>query len=233
MRTILALSLVLALAAPAASAQEFGAGVQASGLVPIGGLANRFTTGFGGSAFFSVHRGSPEWTGSFEYFSFTNENTDKLFVTRTATDSLTGAEVSASFPLDTLAMSLKGWGLSGTAGWELVTLGPVDLRLSLTLGFYRWTAERGGYADSLYTDIGGRQVLADVINVPAITQEDWSGGFALGLDFSVPVVQPVYLVGGARYRAIIGELWASLALDLETVSTFQMLDLRAGVEVRW
>jgi hypothetical protein len=39
------------------------------------------------------------------------------------------------------------------------------------------------------------------------------------------------LNAGARYKLIIGELWPTVALDLESVSTFQMLDLRAGLSI--
>jgi hypothetical protein len=232
MRTLRALSLLLfLLPAAALHAQEYGVAAHISSLLPMGGMADRFKPTAGGAVTFTVHRGSPEWSGSIEYFRF-GTAADRS-ITRTVTDSASGVEQAVVFPLEELDMTLEAWGASATASWGLFTLGPVDTRLSLTLGFYRWTFVRGAYTDSLYADIGGTTVLADVLNVPESRQEEWSGGFAVGLDVVVPLFEPVYLSAGARYRALIGELWPTLALELESVSTMQMVDLRAGLEVRW
>jgi hypothetical protein len=232
MRKLCALPLLLLLLPAAAlHAQEYGVAAHVSALLPVGGMADRFKPAAGGGLSFTLHRGSPEWSGSIEYFRF-GTPADRS-ITRTVTDSSSGVEQAVVFPLDELDMTFEAWGASATASWGLFTLGPVDARLSLTLGFYRWSFVRAAYTDSLYADVGGTTVLADVLNVPESSQGEWSGGFAVGLDVVVPLFEPVYLSAGARYRTLIAELWPTLALELESVSTIQMVDLRAGLEVRW
>ena len=130
-------------------------------------------------------------------------------------------------------MMLELIGGSADVRFRLVDAGFLKADLGLGFGMFRWRALRGAFQDSLYADTtgtGSRDLIA-VVNVPALSQQDWSGGLSAGLDVDMPVVDAVSVWLSARFKLIAGELWPSLDLDLENVSTLQMMDLKLGVRV--
>ncbi len=71
---------------------------------------------------------------------------------------------------------------------------------------------------------------AVILKVPALKQLDWSGGFNLGLQLSSRIIEPIWLELTTNYKAIIGELWATLDLDLDNISVFQMYEVKLSLK---
>ncbi|MBI5474922.1 MAG: hypothetical protein HY961_21485 [Ignavibacteriae bacterium] len=216
----------------AAQDREFTVGVSGSMLVPTSALSKRFVAAPGGSLFFFVNRGTPQWGAAFEYVKF-SKLADNLSVSRPITDTVGGVPQKTFYqiPLPKLAMSLEMFGASVQARYDAVRFGDLLVNIGFGAGIYRWTFKRNEYRDSLRVQTLRGVRTAAVLNVPALQQQDWSGGLNAGIDLVFRIADPVSVTGGARYKIIIGELWPTLALDLESVSTFQMLDLRAGISV--
>lgn len=226
------LSTILFMNTVSAQSNSFVAGANSSILFPIGSLSNRFFSTFGGSAFFGKQMNNNwTWCGKLEYFSFEKENSDKLFLTRKFV--INEKENTYKLPLPKLSMDLKIAGLSAVANYNIIGTNFFTTDLTFGFGIYYWESTRSSYYDTLRIDTSGGFIDAVILNVPAITQQDWSGGFNLGLDVDVKIVDPIWLNFGANYKVVIGELWAALNLDLENVSTFQMFDLRFGIKAKF
>ena len=227
------LCLALCAAGPlAAQSDTWSVGASADYHVPIGTLSDRFLGTLGGSLRIGIPTGtSARWSAVVEYANFDRLNTDALVLRKTV--DVGGREQTFEFPLDDLEMHLEFVGASAEVRFRIIDAGFLRTDIALAFGMFRWSALRGAYADSLYADTTGTgsQDLIAVVNVPALSQQDWSGGFAAGLDVEVPIVSPVTLWAGARFKLIAGELWPSLDLDLENVSTFQMIDLTVGIRL--
>jgi hypothetical protein len=232
-RNLLLVIMICCLGASVAFAQGGLLRVTAYGSwnAPIGALSERFLSAPGAVLQFALKQGNPQWGGSLEYLEFTRENTEKLSLTRSVTDTASGTDQTYALPLPLLGMSLKAWGVTANASVGIWTDEFIETRVSVGFGIYYWKSFRSEYYDTLKVQSASGPLVAEVLAVPENRQEDWSGGFSLGVDLSVRVVHPVSIVAGGRYRAIIGELWPALALDLENVSTFQMVELRAGLSV--
>ena len=228
-----ALLLSLCAAGPlAAQSNAWSFGASADYHIPIGTLSDRFLGTLGGSLRIGIPTGtSARWSAIVEYANFNRSNTDALVLRKTV--DVGGREQTFEFPLEDLEMIFEFVGASAEVRFRIVDAGFLKADIALTFGMFRWNALRGAYADSLYADTTGTgtQDLIAVVNVPALSQQDWSGGFGAGLDVEVPVVAPVTLWAGARFKLIAGELWPSLDLDLENVSTFQMIDVTVGIRV--
>ena len=206
-------------------------GGTAAWFAPVGALSVRFLPTVGGSVHFALKRGVPQWGGSIEYFKFHRENIDKLFITRTLTDSLTGAQNTFRFPLQQLSMSLEMIGVAANGSYELWNNEFIETRFCFGFGVYHWKGARSSYYDSVKVQMSKGPVLVEVLRVPENQQEDWSGGLNVGAEVSLRILSPLSLNLGGRYRIIVGELWPALALDIENVSSFQMVELRAGFSV--
>ena len=211
-----------------AQSQPISIGASASFLAPVGSLAYRFRSTVGGCLEITPSSGGqPVWSGSFEYFAFDRENTDKLILTRKVQDA--GMEREFKIPLSLLTMKLEAIGVGANARFNLVTVGKIEANLDLGFGVYRWFFSRSGYYDTLRVSTSTGPAIAEILRVPEVTQQDWSGGFHGGAEVTVPVVEPVSVHLGARYKVIVGELWPALALDLDNVSTLRMLEIRFGI----
>jgi hypothetical protein len=229
---VAAMSLLLPLAVPA---QDAGPklGVSGSYVVPLENLGVRFRPEMGGrlaAELPQVH--GPAWRVDLEYLRFDNPNESRLKIRRRIETKRGFRDVE--FPLPGLDMKLEMAGASVHALFGLVKADPVEARLDLGFGIYRWFSKRGAYYDSLFIDttgVGDLQLAAD-LKVPEVTQVDWSGGFHAGVDIDVALVGPLHAGAGAGYRLIVGELWPALALDLENVSGFQLLDVRLSLTAR-
>ena len=84
------------------------------------------------------------------------------------------------------------------------------------VGIYRWFSLRGEY------DTGE-------LFVPERRQKDWSWGFNIGVGMKFSAFRRVYFESDFCFRMVVGELWPSLALRLEDVSSFQDLDFSIRV----
>ena len=219
--------------APYMNAQEktFSVTARGSYMVPVGSLNNRFLPGYGGAVDVAFTRGTPTWSCSIEYARFSRENRDKLTLTRAVRDSATRLTDTLTVALPRLSMSLELIGVSANATYDLWLNTWSVAKFGFGFGIYHWKGNRSAYYDTLRTTARWGTAIVATPQVPELNQEDWSGGLSGGVDYSMRIFSPVWFTVGARYRLIVGELWSTLALDLENVSTFQMLDLRAGISV--
>ena len=208
-------------------------GADASYNLPVGSLSHRFLGNFG----FLVYAGkntSEHWTwvGKFEYFNLNTINED--YMNKTVITEEFGVVKEYKFNLPDLKMDMKIAGLSFEARYKLFSSDIFNADLNLGFGFYYWEHFRSSYYDSLYADTTGQDdlVLVEVLNVPELEQKDWSGGINVGGDFNFTIVDPVQLNLGFNYKIIIAELWPTLALNLESISGLQFLEIRAGLRVK-
>lgn len=211
--------------------QFMGGGV--SYLIPAGGLSYRFNSTLSGYLYYGKKTTEKwEWYGKLEYISFNQENRDKLKLKRIV--NLGGVEQVMIFDLPKLDMHLKAYGISVDANYSLLKFDYLRTDLRFGFGVYRWEGFRSEYFDTLRVEHSGITYDAVVLKVPALKQLDWSGGFDVGVNFSTEIIDPIWFELAAKYKAIIGEMWATLLeLDLENVSVFQMYDLSLGVKVRF
>jgi hypothetical protein len=232
MTFVFRLSVLLVLGAATAVAQsaDISIGVNGSLYSPVGTLSKRFVSAPGGSAFFYLHRGKPQWGGAVEYMKFT-KMADGLSINRPVTDTVSGVpqETFYRIPIPRLTMSLEIAGAYVQARYELLRFDPLVVNIGFGMGLHYWLFKRNEYYDTLnvQTPLGTR--TAAILSVPSLKQEDWSAGFNAGLDLGLRLFEPLSLNLGARYKLIVGELWPTLALDIESVSTLQLIDLRAGL----
>ena len=106
--------------------------------------------------------------------------------------------------------------------------------VNLGFGVFKWSSLREAFDDTLFVkDDSGNDVYADYIKVPELTQGEWSGGLNAGINVGMKIFDPVWFTVGTNFKAVIGELWSALALDLENVSTFQMLEIKAGIKINF
>jgi hypothetical protein len=212
---------------------DFVFGANGSYFIPFGSLAERLEPTIGGSFYFGMET-SENWTwiGRVEYFKFDKENKEKLFLKRKLT--VNGIESDYEIPLPDLKISLEIAGISAAAEYKVIETNFMNVKATFGFGLYKWFSKRSAYYDSLYIDTTGAGdfKLAEILNVPANSQTEWSGGFDLGFDVNVNVYGPIWITTGARYKTVVGEIWPALDLDLENISTFQMFDIRAGVRVK-
>jgi hypothetical protein len=198
--------------------------------IPVGSLADRFKPAAGGY-FYGGQEVSSRWTwiGKLEYYKFTETNKDAL-VKRVLLDA---GEMTREykFPLTGLELELTVAGASAEARYSILDSDVIEADLNFGFGFYYWEHFRGKYTDSLYADTTGTGdlVLLETLVVPAIRQKDWSGSINFGANFNIRIADPVYLNISGNYKIIIGELWQTLVLDIENVSSLQLFDIRAGI----
>jgi len=223
-----------------AQKMKFIAGADGNYFIPIGTLGDRFEPTIGTSVYFGQEVSkSWAWTGRFEYFKFGKENAEKLHLIKNVA---VGAETELfDIPLTGLDMSLEIIGLSANAFYHVINTGDFKADISFGFGFYKWQAPREKYTlfidqntKTFYTDtVGVNGSFNKVVDVPSISQNDWSGGFNLGLVFDYTVYDKVSVYAGAEYKAVLGEIWQALALNLENIAGFQMINLRAGAKVNF
>jgi len=231
-RTILLQILILFSMNLFAQDKIYFAGLSGSYFIPVGSLSYRFKPD-GGFSLFAGYKSSEswEWFGKFEYLSFMKENRDKLKLKRNV--NLGGSEEILEFDLPKLETDLKIYGLSANANAKILDFDFFKSDLTFGFGIYRWESGRSGYFDTLRVERSGVTYDAVILKVPPLKQLDWSGGFNVGINLSTKIIDPIWFEVNANYKAIIGELWATLDLDLENVSVFQMYEIRAGLQARF
>lgn len=208
------------------------AGLGVSYLIPTGSLTSRFKPAGGFNLLYGYSANEKwEWSGNFEFINFNKENRDRLKIKRNI--NLGGNEITKTFDLPKLQTDLKIYGLSGNASSKIFDYGFLNCRLNFGFGIYRWESFRSEYFDTLKVDTMGTTYDAVILKVPALKQLDWSGGFNLGLNLSTKIIEPIWFELNANYKAVIGELWATLDLDLENISVFQMYELKITLKAKF
>jgi len=207
-------------------------GLGGSYLIPTGSLTLRFSTAGGLNLFYGYKSSDKwEWFGKIEYLNFNKENREKLKIKRNV--NLGGSEVVRTFDLPKLETDLKIYGASANSNARLFDYDFLNGVITFGFGIYRWESFRSAYFDTLRVDTMGTTYDAVILKVPSLKQLDWSGGFDVGMNLSLKIIDPVWFEVNANYKAIIGELWATLDLDLENISVFQMFELRLGLKARF
>ena len=219
---------------PEYSAQDkiYSAAVEGSYLSPIGTLHDRWNAAPGGSIYFGVQT-SEKWTwgAKIEYFKYSDMNGDKLFVSSTQT--VNGKSYVFKVPITNLSHDLKVFGLSVDAKYNIVRNDFFEANVDVGFGFFNWTYKRNAH-DSLKFN----STISDTIysftafsNMVANSQTAWSGGFSIGVEIGVKVINPVEFTLAGSYKNIVGDLWPASVSNMENVSTFQMYDCRAGIRI--
>ena len=225
----LAAALALLFLASSAEAQVFRLGARGSLVVPVGALSTRFLAAPGLGVDARWEGGRLSWGATLDFVRFDRENIDELVVSDSAV--IAGTQVLYTAHLDGLVMELDVLGMSAQGRYAVLDFGTVEVDGAFGFGLYYWTFQREHYHDSVFVDTPTGPELASVLDVPADSQTDWSGGVNLGAEVRLKFFSPVWITLGASYRIVIGELWPALAIDMENVSGMQMLDLTAGVSV--
>jgi hypothetical protein len=200
---------------------------------PFGTLADRFepTVGFELMAGKQISE-DWTWTGKLEYLKLTEANHETFTVQKDV--DVNNELVSYNIPLGNIDMELEIIGLTANASYNLYTNNFLHAKLNFGFGLFKWNSARGSYYDSLFVDTTGtgQFKLAEVLDVPAVSQSDWSGGFNFGLEVSANIFGPAWIYVSGDYMAVVAELFPTLNLNLENVSTFQMLNGRAGIRLK-
>lgn len=221
---------ILVLSSPALSQKfNFVAGAEGSYLIPRATLGDRFKPSTGINIYFGKQFTEKlSWIGRFDYFSFKEENREKLNLTRKLT--INNAERSFTVPLPKLEMEFKAAGLIVNGKYHLFSSPNLKTNLEFGFGIYYWVFNRNDYYEQILVDTTGNGDMMVLTNlaVPPSQQIDWSGAINFGFEQNVLIINPVWFVFAANYKMILGELWPTLALDLENVSGIQMFDIRAG-----
>ncbi len=234
-RSFLHIVILVSLASLSAMAQV-GMGALAIGAegfytLPIGGLDARFTQGMGGALLLRDAAGSGQkWGFRLEYLAFRESDQKSLSIERKR-DIGAGSQ-DFSVPLSGVTMSLSSIGFLVTSTHPVLQEGSFGMDLGYGFGFYRWRYDRSALSDTVMVDSAGTSVAIDILDVPSLSQQDWSGGFEAGFDIRLDATESVWISLSGRYRLIIGELWPTLDLDLENVSGMQMVDIRLGLHAR-
>jgi len=232
--SIAAISILFNLSYLNAQNNSFIAGVSGQYNLPLSGLNYQYEAGIG----YSIHFGkeiSQDWTwmGKFEYLKLDEENFSKL--KKRAIAEYEGVQKQFDFTLDKLSMEFESFGLSAEAKYDFIETPLLNTKLNFGFGFYYWDNFRSAYNDSLMADLTGTGELITVeeLNITELNQSDWSGTAILGIQADINFSQNLFLSVGANYKMIIGELWPTLALDLENVSTFQIFEIRTGLFIKF
>lgn len=214
---------------------RYFANVEGSMLAPVGSLADRFNGTVSGAISFGYKTNDAwTWYGKLEYFKFDKLNAEKLHIDRKVLVGVSNVLYRA--PLSGLKMDLTVAGLSANAKYNLVNSKYFDTNLDLGFGIYRWLNHRSGLdsvtIDTSYTS-SEHKYFNLLKNVPSSHQQDWSGGFNIGAEFVFHIIDPLSITIAGNYKNVLGELWPSLALDIENTGSFQMLEYRAGLRLQF
>lgn len=214
--------------------EYYSVGAYGDYYVPVSGMADRFNPVFGGSiSFGALSRGDWYWSGQLEYFSTEEGNTDKFKILRNV--EVGGVDVPYELRFYNLQVKFELGGLSANTEYNFLNTSVVESSVKFGFGIYRWFYSRSAVYDTLYADTTGNgdMVAAANLQVPAVSQTDWSGGLNTGLVIKIKFMKPVLFYLNADYKVIIGEIYPALDLGLENISTFQFVNIKAGFRIRF
>ena len=217
-----------------AQKKYYSAGAYADYYLPVSGMADRFNPGRGGSiSFGALTEGDWYWFGQIEYFSTEDGNTENFKILRNV--EVGGVDVPFELQLNDIKVKFEMGGLSANTEYNFLHGEIVESSVKFGFGIYRWFYSRSAVYDTLYADTTGNGDLVAAANlqVPAVSQTDWSGGFNTGLVLKIKFFEPVLLYANADYKVIIGEIYPALDLGLENISTFQFVNIKAGFRIRF
>lgn len=217
------------------SQKSYIIGTETGYLVPIGELSNRFQPTINFALSFG-YQSNPKWIwfAKIEYFEFNKVNYEKQNVKR---NILVGSDQKLfTADLNKLDMELKITGFSINAKRRLFEYGIMNSSFDVGFGVFRWIFNRAAY-DSIFVDTssvsGSPKYYTLYKNVPSSNQNDWSGGFQVGIELGVKISENFEFAVSGSYKSVLGELWQALAFDMENVSTFQMLNLSGRIRIRF
>lgn len=189
-----------------------------------GSFSDRFEPALGYNFYFGKQTSENwRWSGKFEYMKFDKQNDEASYIKAVNE----GKEYIYNLPEN--FMEFTAYGLSANADYKVFSSEILNGYINFCFGIYNWKFNRSAYSDSLYDN----NVLIFTANLPENSQSDWSGGFNVGVNADLNIYGPLFLNLGANYKAIIGELWPALAIDMENVSTFQMFDIKASISIKF
>lgn len=219
---------------PAEAQKKYFAGADFNGFLPIGSLNDRFVGTVGGSVYFGQQRTENwAWSGRFDIFQFTDINKEKL--NKKINVVFNNKSKTYEIPLNKMEMNLSVYGVAAEGKYKLLQYEKFTSNINFGFGIYNWKFSRNTYVDSIFVDTSGTGTIVNIenLNVPKLSQSDWSGGISLGIEFEYNFINSIAFVLSGNYKLIIAELWPTLKLDLENVSGLQMFDLRAGFRYRF
>lgn len=201
--------------------------------IPVGSLSDRFEPVISYSLTFGKEqKNSKILSFRFNYSDF-NKTNDDVYTLKKKYD-VSGTQQLYKVKINKYEMSMKVG--SGSIEWGLPVLKQNSFSLYgfVGAGIYYWDFKRNAFKDSIFVKINDTtSAFAEYINVPKLRQTEWSGGFNLGIKAYYDFLTNVGFMIGADYRVVIAELWPTLKINLENVSGFQTLEIKAGVIYRF
>lgn len=218
--------LAVVLVVSASEGQEIRLGARGSLMVPVGGLSSRFLAAPSGAVDLRWEGPRLSWGASLDYAKFTRENSDEFLYSDSTI--IGGTQYFTTTKLEGLVMDLTMWGMTAQGRYMVADFGTVEIDGAFGFGLYYWTFTREHYTDSIYVDTPTGPALATVLDVPSDSQQEWSGGINVGAEVRLKFFSPFWITVGGSYRVVIGELWPALAINMENVSSMQMLEFTLG-----
>jgi len=151
------------------------------------------------------------WEVKFEGISFTEANKSSL-----------------NALVRDISLDLKVYGGAAEMTYFLNTVSRLRPYITGSAGMYRWFYTRGShYAIGIGNSLDSTHFL------PSFRLADWSAGFSMGAGADYEIAMRTSIYADLRYQLIIGEIWQTLSLDMDNVSTMQMGRLSVGVRYRF
>jgi opacity protein-like surface antigen len=197
----------------AAAAQDrarLSVAVEAQGVQPVFGLAERFTA-FPSAAVSIGYSSDPQtrYDLRFNWYDFARaDQLDLVFEP--------GEENGIQEALIDVGLEIFGAGIHVER--LLTAEGRLQPFVAVGGGFYHWRERRGAYDD-------------ETVFLTELERSQWSGGLTGALGAGYAVTRMISLNATIDYNIIFGELWPTLDLGLENVSTFQFASMRLGIRL--
>ncbi|MGC8654809.1 MAG: outer membrane beta-barrel protein [Candidatus Kryptoniota bacterium] len=151
------------------------------------------------------------WEIKLESISFTNTNKNSL------------NQLVRDIPLE-----LKIYGAAAEMTYFLNTAGRLKPYVIGSAGMYRWFYNRGShYAIGIGNSLDSTHFL------PSFKLSDWSAGFSLGSGADYEIATRLSVYADLRYQLIVGEIWQTLSLGMDNVSTMQMGTVSIGIRYKF
>lgn len=175
---------------------------------PVGSLNSIFTGSPGfGLKFGQFTEPSLLWEIKLEGLSFTKTNKNSLN------------------PLvRDISVDLKIYGAAAEMTYFINAASRFRPYISGSAGMYRWFYTRGAH----YA-IGIGNSLDSTHYLPLFKLADWSAGFSLGMGTAYEIGGRTSVYADLRYQLIVGEIWQTLSLGMDNVSTMQMGTIDIGI----
>jgi opacity protein-like surface antigen len=212
-RPLVLSGLIMLASVGVATAQDtarFSFAVEAQGVQPVLGLAERFTSFPSATVSIGISRDPrTRYDLRFNWYDFARADRLDLVIEPSEVNGIQEALID-------VGLEILGAGVHVER--RLSPVGRLQPFVTVGGGFYHWRERRGAYDD-------------DTVFLTELERSQWSGGLTGGLGAGYAVARTISLNAAVDYNIIFGELWPTLDLGLENVSTFQFASLRLGVRV--